>query len=77
MTTAQPFQGSQKIVIEKRDADGQLDFSEPQPAEPLPGWTFDDLYVVFFSENRDAKGTWEELKAWLDKKGWTIRAKTW
>jgi hypothetical protein len=71
----QPFQGSQLVVIEKRTPDGKLDFSLPQPsADPM---TFDGLYALFFREDKDAPGSWDALRAWLDSKGWIVRAKTW
>jgi hypothetical protein len=75
--SVQPFQSNQKIVIEKRDEHGKLDLSDPQP--PVKSCTFDALYRMFFNANPDPNivGTWENLKAWLDEKGWTIRAKTW
>jgi hypothetical protein len=82
----QPFQGSQMVVIEKRKEDGSLDFSGEQP----PAWycpmcdgvgksafTFDKVYEFYFQDNPDGVGSWEALKAWLDSKGWKIRAKTW
>lgn len=72
----QPFRGSQKVILEKRHADGALDFSEPQP--PTAPLTFDGLYHLYFLANAKVEsGTWEGLNAWLASKGWTVRAKTW
>jgi hypothetical protein len=82
----QPFQGSQMVVIEKRKEDGSLDFSQPQP--PMQhcrmchiasqGITFDQVYQLYFQDTRqEESASWEQLKAWLDSKGWKIRAKTW
>jgi hypothetical protein len=73
--SAQPFQGRQKVVLEKRKADGTLDFSEPRP--PVGGMTFDVVYRMFFRANPKGEGTWEQLSAWLASKSWHIRAKTW
>jgi hypothetical protein len=84
----QPFQGHQKVVIEKFTPDGKPDFSAPQPPHQIHGGThkgfdltrditFDDVYQMFFREDKEAVGSWENLKAWLDSKGWVIRAKTW
>lgn len=70
----QPFQGSQKVVVEKRKPDGSLDFSPPQP--PTEAMTFDALYALYFRESDDP-GNWGNLRAWLDSKGWVVRAKTW
>jgi hypothetical protein len=87
----QPFQSRQVVILEKRKADGTLDFSEPQPPTVRrkcghsegPGvMTFEEVYKLYFREvpATVASGwsaSWEELKAWLDGKGWCIRAKTW
>ncbi len=87
----QPFQGKQKIIIERRFADGSLDFrGEPQPpsihchcGHASPGvMTFDQVYDLYFRETANAAdrgitANWEELDAWLKSKGWSIRAKTW
>lgn len=82
----QPFQLDQRVVVEKRTADGQLDFSDPQPPLSIhgkcpccEGLTFRDVYKIFFKENPDgpASAGWPELKAWLDERGWTVRARTW
>lgn len=70
----QPFQGSQVVLLEKRTPQGQLDFSGLQP--PTAPMTFDDLYKLYFRESTDP-GTWGNLRAWLDSKGWVVRAKTW
>ena len=71
----QPFTGQQKIVIEKRDTDGKLDFTGEKP--PTNAMTFDQLYDRFFAANPDGVGSWENLQPWLSTKGWSIRAKTW
>jgi len=88
----QPFRSNQKIIVERRDGNGNLDFrGEPQPPNVRqrcghsegPGvMTFDQLYRLYFRETENAadRGTsasWEELSAWLKSKSWTIRAKTW
>lgn len=74
----QPFRGSDVVVIEKRDADGRLDFTGEQP--PMHTATFDSVYCWFFAspENRalDSAG-WSDLSAWLDARGWKLRPKTW
>jgi hypothetical protein len=76
--SAQPFRGAQKVVLEKRDpTTGALDFTGEQP--PVGGMTFDTLYDLFFLDNLDSgpSAGWPELCAWLDAKGWRVRAKTW
>lgn len=76
-TMGQPFRLDQKVVVEKRDKNGQLDFSEPQPP-PVP-ITFREVYKMYFLYDPDgsASAGWSELKAWLDKLNWTVRACTW
>jgi hypothetical protein len=69
----QPFQGSQMVIVEKHKSDGTLDFSAPQPPEAM---TFDGLYALYSKESDDP-GNWVNLKAWLESKGWIVRAKTW
>jgi hypothetical protein len=84
----QPFRGEQKVVLEKRTPDGKLDFTGEQPPTQIDGGThkgfdltrdltFDDVYQMFFHEDKEAVGSWDNLRAWLDSKGWVIRAKTW
>jgi hypothetical protein len=82
----QPFRLDQKVVVEKRTADGQLDFSDPQPPLSAPGkcphckgLTFRDVYKMYFTENPtgSASADWAELKAWLDERHWVVRARTW
>ena len=87
----QPFRGDQKVIIERRHADGTLDLhGQPQPpsirchcGHASPGvMTFNQVYDLYFRETTDAsdRGTtasYEELEAWLKTKGWMIRAKTW
>ena len=72
----QPYKGSDLIVVEKRDADGKLDFSGEQAP---PGYmTFDELYKLYFRENPEGDtASADDLQAWLKGKGWTTRAKTW
>lgn len=85
---AQPFIGSQKVILEKRTEEGILDLSDPQP--PLKVYdvtgrgrgtprdmTFDDVYRMFFDECPNAPGSWVALRAWLDSRSWIVRAKTW
>jgi hypothetical protein len=76
MNLTQPFTGSQVVILEKRTSDGALDFSgEQAPTAPM---TFDALYRLYFRANPSVEsGTWDGLKAWLDSKGWRVRAKTW
>jgi hypothetical protein len=86
----QPFRGDQFVIIERRHADGTLDFTEPHPPtmrcecskncqhDASPGvMTFDRVYQLFFQAVPEGVGSWEQLKAWLDTKGWVLRAKTW
>jgi hypothetical protein len=86
---AQPFRGTQKVILEKRTPEGILDLSDPQPPLKIRevdergrgilsrDFTFDDVYAFFFKECQDAPGSWEALRAWLDSKSWIVRAKTW
>lgn len=74
VTGAQPFQGSQIVVLEKRTSEGKIDFSEPQP--PVEAMTFDALYALYFREST-GPGIWYALREWLESKGWVVRAKTW
>lgn len=76
VNTWQPFHGNQAVIVEKRTPDGQLDFSAPQPPSN-PTMTFNDLYELFFQEDKTAPGSWNALRAWLESKGWVVRAKTW
>lgn len=72
----QPFQGRQTVVIEKRDSSGRLDFSAPQP--PRNSATFDEVYEWYFRAVPEGDtASWADLKAWLDERGWVLRAKTW
>lgn len=84
----QPFQLDQKVIVEKRTADGTLDLrGEPQPPLTFPGGCpccdglrFRDVYKLFFLDERNkdrASAGWADLKAWLDERGWKIRPKTW
>jgi hypothetical protein len=73
----QPFRSDEMVVIERRTADGKLDFTEPQP--PCGGMKFDRVYRLYFQANPGSgpSASWEQLEAWLKSKGWTVRAKTW
>lgn len=85
----QPFRGTQKVILEKRTPEGTLDFSTPQPPLKIHevdgrgrgtlsrDLIFDDVYHMFFKACPDTPGSWEDLRAWLDSKGWVVRAKTW
>jgi hypothetical protein len=71
----QPFDGTDIVVLEARHAGGSLRFDcEQTPHRPM---TFDAVYRLFFRDNPDAVGTWENLSAWLAGKSWSIRRKTW
>ena len=47
--------------------------------------TFDQVYDLYFRDqdalgekgDRGTSASYEQLAAWLDSKGWSIRAKTW
>ena len=71
----QPFRGTQPIILEKLTLRGKLDFTGEQP--PSGGMTFDDVYKLYFKAVPTGGGSWETLRAWLDSKGWVVRAKTW
>jgi hypothetical protein len=75
-TGAQPFRGSQQVILEKRTLRGKLDFTGEQP--PTGGMTFDDVWSLYANSNpKEWDGSWPTLRAWLDSKGWVVRAKTW
>lgn len=72
----QPFRLDQLVILERRTEDGRLDLrSQPQP--PVRAMKFDDLYKMFFREDKTAPGSWDALRAWLESKGWVVRACTW
>lgn len=67
--------GNQPVCIEKRGADGSLDFSDPQPPVNCKSR---ELFDLFFRENPQAgSAAPDAFFAWLRGKGWTVRAKTW
>ena len=73
----QPFRSDQMVILEKRHADGSLDFSgEQAPHRPMK---FDAVYRLYFHANPHggSSASWDDLKTWLDSKGWKVRAKTW
>jgi hypothetical protein len=73
----QPFKGSQPVILEKRNGKGELDFSGEQP--PVSPLTFDEVYRLYFQATPDGppSASWDDLRQWLESKGWHIRAKTW
>ncbi len=80
----QPYRGTQMVILERRHPNGTLDLKGKQPpsvrGQYSPGvMTFDEVYGLYFRDNPEsgASACWPELEAWLKKKGWTIRAKTW
>jgi hypothetical protein len=83
----QPYQSNQTVILEARHSDGTLNLKGEQPpsvrGRSSPGvMKFFEVYDLYFRDNPEAsdRGTtasWQELDAWLKKKGWTIRAKTW
>jgi hypothetical protein len=74
--SGQPFRGNETVIIEKRDSRGKLDFSAPQP--PRNQATFDQVYDWYFRAVPEGNSaSWSDLKAWLDERGWVLRAKTW
>lgn len=78
--SAQPFRGSDMVVIEKRDAEGRLIlFGPPHAQPPAEPMTFDDVYQMYFRATTfDGPSVgWAELRAWLNERGWVIRACTW
>ena len=86
---AQPFRGTQRVILEKRTPEGILDLSDPQPPLKIRevdgrgrgtlsrDLIFDDVYALFFNACPDAPGSWKALSSWLDSKSWVVRAKTW
>lgn len=73
----QPFRLDQKVVVEKRTPEGVLTFSPPQP--PARSMDFREVYDLYFHDtpNGPPSAGWPELKAWLDARGWTVRACPW
>lgn len=70
----QPFSG--RVILECR-VDGKLCFDKPQP--PVGSMDFDDVYKLYWKENPvgPPSTSWNELRAWLESKSWTVRACTW
>lgn len=63
-------------VIEKRTADGKLDFSEPQP--PFFLASQEDLCSWWFREHPEASIAWLDiLHVWIPSLGFSVRPKTW
>ncbi len=73
----QPFRSNERLIIEARNADGSLKFTEPQPPTVLLNCTLDDLYKAMWRDTPDAVGTPEALNAWLRSKSWTLRKRYW
>lgn len=74
----QPFRGSQQVILEKRTPEGKLDFTGEQP--PTNIRIFDDVWAIYYARTQpgiDRDGSWDALRAWLNSKGWVVRAKTW
>lgn len=73
---SQPFgrHSWEKVILECR-VDGKLCFDKPQP--PTESMPFDDVYKLYWKENPSGSGGWNELRAWLESKSWTVRACTW
>lgn len=64
------------FVVEKRKADGTLDFSEPQP--PFITATEDQLCDYWFRKNPDAPNPdIKDVYAWYHAQGFMTRPKTW
>lgn len=78
--SVQPYRGSEFVILERRKADGSLDFNgEQPPARPMK---FDRVYDMYFrdtanSADRGTAASYEQLAAWLKQKGWTMRAAPW
>jgi hypothetical protein len=52
-------------VVECRDAEGRLDFTEPQP--PIKDWTEDDLAQLAWKHNPDATLNGWEILSWVSQ----------
>lgn len=66
----------QKFVLEKRHADGSLDFSLPQP--PFITATEHQIWHYFYKKNPDVpNSTLAQAYAWYKEQGFEIRPKTW
>ena len=71
----QPFSGPQAVVLEKRCPFGNLNFTPEQP--PTHTLTFSEVHALHLTAVPTGDGSWTSLRAWLDSKGWIVRAKTW
>lgn len=73
----QPFRLDDKIMVDRRTEDGELDLrGSPQP--PSTPITLRELYKMYFIETKDrASAGWAELKEWLDARRWSIRPCYW
>lgn len=71
------------LIVEKRNAAGELTFGDPQPpSEWFEGVTADELAKWYYA--RDGLGpdgplvTMDEIYMWMKtEKGWHVRPKTW
>ena len=72
-------QSQRKVwIIEKRGADGGLDFSDPQP--PFFQASEEDLCAWWFREHPGATSSiaWLDiLHVWIPSLGFSVRPKTW
>jgi hypothetical protein len=64
-------------VVEKRTADGRLDFSDPQP--PFTEATEQQLCDEYFRDQPPSLGAASQgaIGAWYAERGWYFRPKTW
>jgi hypothetical protein len=64
------------FILEKRKADGSLDFSTPVP--PFVYGTQEDLFQHYFAKNPGVeKASQEDIKAWYAGQNLFWRPKTW
>ncbi len=67
--------GYNQVCVERRNAQGVLEFTGEQP--PRPSMTPDELFKLFWRDNPEGVCGPEQFFAWLRSKGWSVRAKYW
>lgn len=68
---------TQQYIMEKRNAWGMLDLSEPQP--PFLTCTENQIFDHYFRsvDNGQPSATQDEVREWYAKQGFYWRPKTW
>lgn len=71
-----PEDQRRKYIVERRDADGNLDFRGKQP--PFIEATERQLFDYYFRHHpHKQSASQEEIREWYAAQGWSYRPKTW